>query len=318
MMRTALFTLIVVLLTSASASSQNTIPIAPPDRAEVDVNVSVTTGDQYRSDLNERSFSVLVDKKSAMVESLRVNSPASVVIAFDASRSMPLTGDQGVLTLLADAVSEFGRALTSLTEYSFITFAGDVQEPIPFVRDASMLFANKVAWPKQPRTLLFDACVRSITALSTRSMPKAVLILITDGTDVGSRTTLAALRRLLIEENVLVYTVRWSFQARGTLEGYELQFMRGLPDETGGLSLQIDSARQLKDVFRRIATDLNNQYTLRVSFPAHQREDRSELQVTLHVRSDGADKKANLRYRRHVLEPVRSTSQVRLPSGQPN
>jgi Ca-activated chloride channel family protein len=302
--------LTIALLTSSLLATpvggQNDGQGSPQTRSEQVVHVSVVADKRYVGDLGQSAFSALLDKKPTTVRLLRTTCPASVVVVLDVSTSMHISDRQQLIERIGAAASELNSSRNDETEFSFVAVADGVSQVSPFVRDPRGLFKGESSLPTPNSTAMFDSCRLAVEALRTQSTPKRVMIVVSDGQDNRSRTSYVAVRNLLLRDNVLVYTVLWSVGlARDTqsTQLYGAALLEELASQTGGLALEVTEARELDAVFRQIATDLNNQYSLGITVPGPIRKDGIDVRIEVELPKGRVGRnKAQVRCQKRVFD----------------
>src|SRR5207248_880759 len=122
----------------------------------------------------------------------------------------------------------------------------------------------------RPGTALYDAVVLSASTLKGQLLPGRVLVLLTDGHDVGSTTSFSQALRAAKRANVVVYTIALGQAADSPL--------RRLAIGTGGSFYASPTAAALTKVYRRIGSELD--HTWKVSYTSNARPgDRITISV---------------------------------------
>jgi tight adherence protein B len=105
-------------------------------------------------------------------------------------------------------------------------------------------------------TALYDAVRLAARELSRQPLPGRVLVLLTDGHDVGSSTSFAGAVRAARHDGVVVYTI--------ALGNADNTVLRRLAADTGGIFYASATSSSLEAVYRRIAEELDR--TWRVAY----------------------------------------------------
>jgi len=135
-------------------------------------------------------------------------------------------------------------------------------------------------------THLYDTVYLASDELMKTRFGRKVLVLVTDGEDQGSKSSLAESIEAAEKANVIVYSIIVSDP-----EFYELMGgsyhgdakIRRLDRETGGRTIRVKSIDQIGQAFDRIARELRSQYLLGY-FPSAPRHDGSFRRIHLSVR----------------------------------
>jgi VWFA-related protein len=131
-------------------------------------------------------------------------------------------------------------------------------------------------------TALYDAVVAGLRRVSGGVHTRQVLILVSDGGDNASSTTMDAAIKQVRDSDATMYTVTLT----DTLvrEGNP-GLMRQLARESGGEAFNPGNVRDVPGVFERIARDIRSAYTLAYA-PAHRGEGEERRRaVRVYVRS---------------------------------
>jgi tight adherence protein B len=179
----------------------------------------------------------------------------SIVVAIDRSRSMTgqafadavAAAQRFVARKLPDdrvAVVAFGSRAISLTNFSSARI--DVDSAL---RD--------LAVDSREGTALYDAVSKGAEMLRAEDNPARVLIVLTDGADVSSSTSLAAAVRSAQRGGVAVYTI--GIEA----EQFAPQPLQRIAEETGGTYRAASSTGALDGVYAAIASELKRTWRLR-------------------------------------------------------
>jgi VWFA-related protein len=123
-------------------------------------------------------------------------------------------------------------------------------------------------------TQLYDSIFLGADEIMRRQSGRKALILLSDGEDNGSKTTLSAAVEAAQRADTLVYTILFTdneFDMRpirmaSRRAGYELpdgrKTMRELAGQTGGRFFEVSRKMPIKRVFEIVEEDLRNQYSL--------------------------------------------------------
>ena len=180
----------------------------------------------------------------------------AIVIAVDRSQSMrgqPLTDATTAVAGFIDkkpqqdsvAVEEFGwKALMLTPSFSQATIDSDTA-------------LRTLSSDDHVGTALYDGIVLAATELRGQPLAGRVLVLLTDGRDLGSLATLRDAIRSVQQANVIVYPIALGRADKAPLER--------LASESGGALYTAPSPATLADVYRRIGSELRR--TWRVEFP---------------------------------------------------
>jgi VWFA-related protein len=116
-------------------------------------------------------------------------------------------------------------------------------------------------------TLLYDAMYKAARDVMANQLNRKALIVMTDGVDTGSETSLAAAIEAAQRSDTLIYSIEFSDEGyygggfpglgpngRGVLER--------MAKETGGSFFSVSKKRSIDQIFDMIQTELRSQYSI--------------------------------------------------------
>jgi tight adherence protein B len=181
------------------------------------------------------------------LERLNLGRSKAVVLAIDRSRSMK--GEP--LSQAAVAAQRFMQRKRQADRVAVVTFGAKALKQAPLAQatiDADHVLRN-LSTDTVEGTALFDAVVVSAAELGAQTLPGRVLVVLTDGRDIGSIATFDDALRAARRAHVVVYAI-----ALGRVRAKPL---RQLAQGTGGALYVSPKPSDLKRVFQKIGTDLN-------------------------------------------------------------
>ena len=117
-------------------------------------------------------------------------------------------------------------------------------------------------------TSIYDAIVDALPLLEVRTRPRGAVVLISDGADTASNTSLRELRSALLRTDAFVYAIAIDPPDRRAINTrVNAQTLREITAETGGRTEIVQSSSQLVEATARIAEELNSQYVLGYTSP---------------------------------------------------
>ena len=117
-------------------------------------------------------------------------------------------------------------------------------------------------------TAIYDAIGAALPYIDHRPRERAAIVLVTDGADTASDTTLFDLRPALVRSDAFVYAVAIDPPDRRAINTrVNAQTLREITAETGGRTEIVQSSSQLVEATARIAEELNSQYVLGYTSP---------------------------------------------------
>lgn len=225
-----------------------------------------------------------VRENGSRVEGVRVTPLArsglryGVVLAVDASESMK--GEPFAAALAA--AEAFVSHRRAGEELGFVAFNGDVTVVRAPTQDEDAL-ARALANPPELAygTRIYDAVERSLALLRQARISAGSIVLLSDGTDIGSVSNLDDVVAAAQRERVRVFTV-------GLRSGtFEPDALRSLADATGGAYAEAASAAELESIFAELGSRLASEYLVRYRSDARP-ESHVEVDVTVNGVGDAA------------------------------
>ena len=117
-------------------------------------------------------------------------------------------------------------------------------------------------------TAIYDALVAALPFLDNRPRERAALVLITDGDDTASDTTLHDLRPALVRSDAFVFAVAIDTpEAQPIARRVNVQTLTEITGQSGGRTEVVRDTADLETATASIAEELNSQYVLGYSSP---------------------------------------------------
>jgi Ca-activated chloride channel family protein len=247
-------------LLSSSVQAQER-PTFKAESELVVLHVSVRdSGGRYITGLERDAFTVIDDGKPQTLEMFSADEvPASVGFLIDNSNSMRPNRER----VIASAV-EFARHSHPKDEIFVLTFNEQVQPAFgPVVIDEMNMgdFGSKMSHAITARgmTAIYDGMLEGLKRVGRGQHTRQVLIVISDGDDNASRSTLDDVIKQVRESDATIYTVALIDPL--TREG-DPGLLSRLAAATGGESYRPRRVEQISGAFERIARDIRSAYTL--------------------------------------------------------
>lgn len=175
------------------------------------------------------------------------------VLAVDSSLSM-----KGAPFFAAlDAARTFVAHRPGNERVALVAFNGHihvVQPPTTSAQALDRAFAHPPTLAYGTR--IFDALNRSIVLLERDRISAGSIVLLSDGTDVGSTSTLASVAARARRDHIRVFTVGLRSKS------FDAVPLRQLAEQTGGSFTETASLAQLDQVYAQISGRLANEYLL--------------------------------------------------------
>jgi VWFA-related protein len=117
-------------------------------------------------------------------------------------------------------------------------------------------------------TALYDAIMTALPLLARRTEQRAAILLISDGADSASDTSLLQLRTAMLRSDVFAYAIAVNSRDRRPINAQVNPVtLREITDGSGGRTEVVQDTTDLQAVTARIAEELNNQYLLGYDAP---------------------------------------------------
>lgn len=265
------------------------------------VSVSDKNGD-FISKLNYYDFEVICDKALQQVSYFaKKDEPVGIVLLLDMSGSMrnmlsmpsshrPIgfeRGWKGTYQKLIDSIPLFIENSHQSNEYSVILFNEQAWMAVGWTRDKRELeqaLNSVTATMPVGQTSLYDSLIAAIEQAKGSSYGKRAVILLTDGVDSTSKTERSKLNRVLLENDIPVYSVSLNhdlFSLKNHFSSTDLQkkaaeqFFTDLALMTGGTSFFPINEKELTLCLDKIAKELRNQYLIGFKPTCNHKADKS-------------------------------------------
>jgi tight adherence protein B len=186
---------------------------------------------------------------------LSLSAQKSVVLAVDRSRSM----SGGSLADATAAARAFVAAKSASDDIEVVSFGHTAQTLGGFssATGGAEAALDAVRTDQVAGTALFDAIALAARGLSTSSDQGRVIVVVTDGSDVSSRTTLAQAVAAARRAHAAVYAVGIASPA------FHPGDLRTLASETGGEYVEAASSAQLVALYRSIGNRIARTWQIR-------------------------------------------------------
>jgi Ca-activated chloride channel homolog len=263
--------LLVAGAVAAVIAGLSTVAIGQRFRGGVDLvslNVTVTDGARYVTDLEESEFEVFEDGvKQPLTFFSRVQQPIALAVLLDTSASM-----EGKLGTAQEAAIGFARRLRKSDAMEVIEFNSQVNIVQEFSSDIPTLEKAIQSTSVNGSTSLYNAIYISLKNLR-RNRAKAAdeirreaIVVLSDGDDTSSLIEYDEVLDLAKRSETSIYAIGLRQGNEGRREFKEAEFvLRQLSQETGGRVFFPTSASELPRIYEQIADELSSQYSIAYS-----------------------------------------------------
>jgi VWFA-related protein len=190
-------------------------------RSDVElINVTATVTDRsgrFASGLRKEDFLVFEDDRPVEVTHFSAErTPVSLGLVLDTSGSM--AGEK--IEAARDSIDRFLSALPDpLDEFFMYRFSADPSLVHDWTSNRSAVSRSLARINPAGGTAMYDAVAEAIPLAQGGQNRKKAIVLISDGNDTNSRQTVADVRQLVRQTEVLVYAVGIDGQSEGVIPG---------------------------------------------------------------------------------------------------
>ncbi len=266
---------------NVAAQASNTIAVKPPPAAATKKN-----GDQFvfQSNVNEvRLYATVVDQKQRLVTDLdrndftvyedgqpqqitsfnRTDVPVALGILIDNSGSMMEKREK-----VNDAAINLVKSSNPQDQVFVVNFADEAYKDQDFTSNVNLLQDALEHIEARGGTALYDAVVgsakymiQSEPFLKKHAIIKKVLLVVTDGEDNASLSSLEeAVRYVQTENGPTIYTI--GILDRDAHERRARRALEALAVQTGGVAFFPRDLNEVDAISREVAKDIRNQYII--------------------------------------------------------
>jgi Flp pilus assembly protein TadB len=176
---------------------------------------------------------------------------SGVVLLIDASNSMK---GQPIAGAMAAARAFMGKRVKDLP-VAVVAFNPEQTELVSFTTDSAELAESVANAPTLGEgTEIYDTLIQATEMVTDEGLTRATVVLLSDGTDIGSESGRAEAISALDQSNVRVLSVGLSSPQ------YDPETLRTLALRTGGTYVETATAAELAPVFAQIGSRLSSEY----------------------------------------------------------
>jgi VWFA-related protein len=266
-----------ILATSAAAQFR-------ADTRLVVLHASVTDHKgRLLTNLPKDAFKVFENGEQQQVKIFRREDvPVSLGIIIDDSGSMMTKRSRVEAASLAMV-----RDSNPQDEVFIVNFNDDAYLDVPFTNDIHKMERGLARIDSRGGTAMRDAISMSIDYTKTKAKKdKKVLMVITDGNDNASNTSLEKVVARANQNDILVYAIGLFTEEEKHEATKARRALRELTSATGGLAFYPKEVAEVPGLALEIARDIRSQYTIAYS-PSLQQLDGSYRQIKVTVNAPG-------------------------------
>ena len=258
-------------------AGQTPAPTPPPGRQQpafragvelVSLNITVSDGSHYVTDLQQDEFSVFEDGvKQDVTFFNKTNLPIALSLLMDTSASM-----ETKLQTAQDAASGFAKRLRSQDLAEVVDFDSRVTVLQDFTNNFADLDQAIRKTSAGGSTSLYNAVyialkdLKKVVAKSVDEIRRQAIVLLSDGEDTSSLLPFEEVLDLAKRSETAIFTIGLRASegpSTGTKGFKEAEFvLRQLSQETGGRAFFPTQASELANIYGQISDELSSQYTL--------------------------------------------------------
>jgi VWFA-related protein len=214
---------------------------------------------QLVTDLPQSAFEVYEDEVPQDLKLFRREDvPVSLGILIDNSGSMRDKREQ-----VNAAALDFVKSSNPLDEVFIVNFNDEAFLDSPFTSDLNRMQDALQRIDSRGGTALHDATGMALDYMEEKAKwDKRVLLLVSDGEDNASRSTLEKVVRRLQEADVVVYAVALLSEEDRRSAKSAKRAIGNMTEATGGAAFFPQSADEVHALTQQIAHDIRNQYIL--------------------------------------------------------
>lgn len=268
----------------------------------ISFNVTVTDkSGQHISGLPRTAFTVFDEKKAQEISFFgEDDSPISVGIVFDLTGSMT----EGKARRAREAIARFMETSHQDDEYYLITLRdGESFLSLDRTRDHRALLDKLTQVDGRGKTALYDACYLGLNKVMLGTRPRRALLVISDGQDNNSRYSLDDVEGVVKESDVIIYTIGVGEKGNDDRTLYGEQILRDMASISGGKFFQPGSAKEMYEVFERIALELRRQYAIGYK-PSNFTADGKWRHIKVKIEPPPGSPRLFIRYRNGYYAPA--------------
>jgi Ca-activated chloride channel homolog len=226
------------------------------------ITATVTDADgRLITGLDRSAFEVFEDGTyQEITQFTRERVPVGLGVLLDISDSM--FGQR-----IQDARAAVNRFLFELLdasdEFFILAFNHSPKTLTPWTRTADDVSRTLERLRPFGGTAVYDAIVESLPMIERRSRQRAALLIISDGADTASNTSVREVKSALLRSDAFVYAIAVDSPHRRTINtSVNAEALREITGQSGGRTEVVQSSSEIADASARIAEELNSQYVL--------------------------------------------------------
>jgi len=270
----AALTVLGLAVSAALLTAQSQPPLRSPRMLRSSVELTVVTatvrdgGGKLVGDLPADAFTVYEDGEPQMITQFtHERVPVGLGVLLDVSDSM---FGQRILDART-AVERFLLELLAPEDAAFVmTFNHTPHLLTSWITPAEAVTVRAALDTLRPTggTAIYDTVMTALSVLDQRPRDRAAIVLISDGADTASDTTLRDLRSALLRTDAFVFAVAIDSPVRQAINArVNPEALGEVTNQTGGHTEVVRDTTEIAAATARIAEELNSQYVIGYSSP---------------------------------------------------
>jgi VWFA-related protein len=176
-----------------------------------------------------------------------------LAISLVLDRSGSMAGE--FLSQAKTAASDFVANLGLGDRVALVTFDSVINLAQDFVQEKASVRELIASLTAGSNTALYDAVLFALEAVKKQASPRKAVITLTDGKDTHSQATIDDCLRVAKEAGIPIFVI-------GLGQSLNEDILRAIAESSGGGYFPAPQARDLLEIYRRISSQLENQYVL--------------------------------------------------------
>jgi Ca-activated chloride channel family protein len=285
--------LLVCVAGFAQIPATPSVPPPPPgasggqdSKIRVDVNLVVlhtTVQDdrgRFADGLKQENFRVLEDKVEQKLSVFkREDIPVSMGLVIDNSGSMrdkrPRV-NQAAITLVEASNPQDEAFVVNFNDDFYLDLDKDFTNSVPELKEALERIDSRGS------TALYDAIIGSLDHVKKGSKDKKVLLVVTDGEDNTSHSSLEKTIREIQKTDTVIYTIGLLSEESKKNAKRAKRALEQIAQASGGISYFPENVEDVHNICEQVAHDIRNQYTL-AYYPTNSKRDGTFRSVQVEV-----------------------------------
>ena len=235
---------------------------------------------RFADGLKQDNFRVLEDKaEQKLAVFKREDVPVSMGLVIDNSGSMrdkrPRV-NQAAITLVEASNPQDEAFVVNFNDDFYLDLDKDFTNSIPELKEALERIDSRGS------TALYDAIIGSLDHVKKGSRDKKVLLIVTDGEDNTSHSSLEKTIREIQKTDTVIYTIGLLSEESKKSAKRAKRALEEIAKASGGLAYFPENVEDVHTICEQVAHDIRNQYTL-AYYPTNTKRDGTFRAVQVEV-----------------------------------